>query len=121
MESVTEQSGAGSGHNQRPDSLRGSRSPPSLFSLPSSRGRIAADAIPTPISPQTMRLPLALSFALAASLLASCTVKSEVKPALRFCAIPDQNATELEAKYDAVAAHLAKELGVAVAFVAAAD
>lgn len=55
-------------------------------------------------------------------LLASCVTKKEESAAvLRFCAIPDQNATELEAKYGAVAEHLSKVLGVPVEFVPTAD
>lgn len=38
-----------------------------------------------------------------------------------FSAIPNQNATELKAKFDPVAAHLAKELGVQVEFFPSAD
>ena len=41
--------------------------------------------------------------------------------ALRFTAIPDQNATELKARYKPVADYLARRLGIAVEYVAAAD
>ena len=41
--------------------------------------------------------------------------------ALRFTAIPDQNATELKARYKPVADYLAHRLGIAVEYVAAAD
>ena len=40
---------------------------------------------------------------------------------LKFSAIPNQNATELKAKFDPMAAHLADELGVPVEFVPSAD
>jgi phosphonate transport system substrate-binding protein len=40
---------------------------------------------------------------------------------LRFSAIPNQNATELKAKFDPMAAYLGRELGVPVEFVPSAD
>ena len=40
---------------------------------------------------------------------------------LRFSAIPDQNSTELKEKFDALAAHLSKKLGVKVQYVPATD
>lgn len=40
---------------------------------------------------------------------------------LRFSAIPDQNTTELKEKFDRIAAHLGKTLGVPVEYVASAD
>lgn len=40
---------------------------------------------------------------------------------LRFSAIPNQNATELKAKFDPLAAHLSKELGITVEFFPSAD
>lgn len=41
--------------------------------------------------------------------------------ALSFSAIPDQNQTELKEKFDALAAHLSKELGIPVKYVPARD
>jgi phosphonate transport system substrate-binding protein len=43
------------------------------------------------------------------------------KKVLRFSAIPNQNSTELQAKFDPMAKYLSKELGVEVEFVPAAD
>ncbi len=40
---------------------------------------------------------------------------------LRFSAIPNQNATELKSKFDPMAAHLSKELGVTVEFFPSVD
>lgn len=40
---------------------------------------------------------------------------------LRFSAIPNQNATELKAKFDPIASHLSEELGVTVEFFPSAD
>jgi phosphonate transport system substrate-binding protein len=43
------------------------------------------------------------------------------KKTLRFTAIPNQNSTELKAKFDPMAEYLSKELGVPVEFVPSAD
>jgi len=40
---------------------------------------------------------------------------------LRFSAIPNQNATELKSKFDPMAAHLSRELGITVEFFPSAD
>ncbi len=45
----------------------------------------------------------------------------EEEHTLRFSAIPDQNSTELREKFDALAAYLAKELGIKVKYVPARD
>lgn len=58
-------------------------------------------------------------------LVASCGDKpaadGEAAGVLRFTAIPDNNSTELEAKYKAVADYLSDQLGVAVEYVPTAD
>jgi len=65
------------------------------------------------------------------ALLASCSDSSKEiatpsaagndKATIKFSAIPDQNKTELKSKFDALAAHLATELGVNVEYVPASD
>lgn len=73
---------------------------------------------------KTARRPLsALLFSwLAAGLCGACgSGVAAVDGTLRFSAIPDQNSTELEEKYDRIAAYLAGELGVAVEFVPSSD
>jgi phosphonate transport system substrate-binding protein len=69
--------------------------------------------------------------AAALALLTACDKKPEASggggssgsgtKVLRFSAIPNQNATELKAKYDPMAAYLSKELGVTVEFFPSAD
>lgn len=87
---------------------------------PAVRVAFQLSSIPTPRPSPMKTLFPALLFSLLA--LASCGSDSGGKaPALRFCAIPDQNATELEAKYGQVADYLAQELGVEVEFVPTAD
>ena len=49
------------------------------------------------------------------------TVDPAKKPVLRFSAIPDQNTTELQRKFDPVAVYLASKLGVKVEYVPAVD
>ena len=63
-----------------------------------------------------------LASALAAAVLPSCGGKKDSADAvLRFSAIPDQNKTELKAKFDQIAEHLSKELGVKVEYSPASD
>ncbi|MEM7260861.1 MAG: putative selenate ABC transporter substrate-binding protein, partial [Planctomycetota bacterium] len=49
-----------------------------------------------------------------ALLLVSCTPAPSESNTLRFTAIPDQNTTELKAKFEPIAAYLAEKLGVEV-------
>jgi phosphonate transport system substrate-binding protein len=51
----------------------------------------------------------------------SSTQPKTEKKVLRFSAIPNQNSTELKAKFDPIASYLSKELGIAAEFVPAAD
>ncbi|MHC4392858.1 MAG: putative selenate ABC transporter substrate-binding protein [Planctomycetota bacterium] len=68
-----------------------------------------------------MKLRL-LALAVLAFSLTGCPGSQEgAEPVLRFTAIPDQNTTELKAKYDPVAAHLSQVLGVKVEYVPATD
>ncbi|MFT4539624.1 MAG: phosphonate transport system substrate-binding protein [Planctomycetota bacterium] len=61
---------------------------------------------------------LLLSATLAASaLLSSCGDTNATSKTLRFTAIPDENSTELIAKFNPVAAYLSDQLGVAVEYV----
>jgi phosphonate transport system substrate-binding protein len=63
-----------------------------------------------------------LASALAAAVLPSCGGKKDsADTVLRFSAIPDQNKTELKAKFDKMAEHLSKELGVKVEYSPASD
>jgi phosphonate transport system substrate-binding protein len=57
----------------------------------------------------------------AASGAATSTGGAQAQKILRFSAIPNQNSTELKAKFDPMAAHLTKVLGVPVEFVPSAD
>lgn len=79
-----------------------------------------------------MKRPAFLLLALAALLpLAGCSPRKEITTTgtatagppktLRFSAIPNQNSTELKAKFDPIAAYLSAELGVPVEFVPSAD
>ena len=67
--------------------------------------------------------PALVSFALGsvAAVLASCSDGVKAGETLRFAAIPDQNATELEERYGRIAAYLSDELDVAVEFVPTSD
>jgi len=77
------------------------------------------------------RAALALTLSFATILLWGCdkqqttsaTTASQhaTTPTLRFSAIPDQNSTELKEKFDALAKHLARKLGVRVEYVPATD
>jgi phosphonate transport system substrate-binding protein len=59
---------------------------------------------------------------LAAAILPACGGKKDSAEAvLSFSAIPDQNKTELKEKFDKMATHLSKELGVKVVYAPAAD
>ncbi len=58
---------------------------------------------------------------LALSIATSCGGDASASKTLRFAAIPDQNATELEEKYGRVADYLSDELGVNVEFVPTSD
>ena len=74
------------------------------------------------MSPLSTRCYLRLAgLLLSAISLAACGTDVEASRALRFAAIPDQNATELEEKYGRVAEYLAEELGVVVEFVPTSD
>jgi len=66
---------------------------------------------------RTKSLPLLLALLGAAA----CGPDSEAKTVLKFTAIPDQNATELKAKYDPIAKYLSGELGVDVEYVPVSD
>lgn len=57
------------------------------------------------------------------ALLSSCTSESEAtdQKVLTFTAIPDQNSTELEQRFDRVAAYLSEVLGIEVDYVPVAD
>ena len=60
--------------------------------------------------------------ALAAAVLPSCGGKKDsAEKVLRFSAIPDQNKTELKEKFDKMAEHLSKELGVKVEYKPSSD
>ena len=75
-----------------------------------------------------MRTRVAISILLSFSLLA-CVKPETVKPAaaqkpqplLRYTAIPDQNTTELQAKFAPLTAYLSKQLGVPVEYVPMRD
>ncbi len=62
-----------------------------------------------------------LGLALSAVLSAPASSSAADGAVLRFTAIPDHNATELQQKYDPVAAYLGEKLAVEVAYVPAAD
>ncbi len=67
---------------------------------------------------------LAILLLLAAVLLAACAAPAEEAgeaQAFRFTAIPDQNTTELQEKFQPLAAHLSEALGVTVEYVPAHD
>jgi len=70
-----------------------------------------------------LRLPLATLLSLAA--LPACSPRPAATPGppktLRFSAIPNQNSTELKAKFDPMAAYLATTLGVPVEFIPSSD
>lgn len=81
-----------------------------------------------------MKRPMALQLVLAGLLaaLGACSPRTETagsgkEPSsgavktLKFSAIPNQNSTELKAKFDPIAAYLSKELGVPVEFVPSSD
>lgn len=59
----------------------------------------------------------------AVSFFVSCSAESHgtETAVLRFTAIPDQNATELQQRFDKVAAHLTEELDIQVEFIPVAD
>lgn len=77
--------------------------------------------------PVFIRLVLAGACALAACSPRTETTAPAATPAsgggktLRFSAIPNQNSTELKAKFDPIAAHLSSVLGVPVEFVPSSD
>jgi len=71
-----------------------------------------------------MKLWLTLLASLALVSLAGCSVESRVQAApevLRFTAIPDDNATELKARFAPLAEHLSAELGINVEYVPTVD
>jgi phosphonate transport system substrate-binding protein len=55
------------------------------------------------------------------ALVSSCGKSETTAPVLKFSAIPDDNATELEQKFDKVASYLSEQLGVPVEYVPMAD
>jgi phosphonate transport system substrate-binding protein len=55
------------------------------------------------------------------SVLAACSTDAEGKTALKFTAIPNQDATYLKQSFDPVAKHLSEKLGVPVEFVPSAN
>ena len=65
-------------------------------------------------------LGLAIS-AVATPILASEALASESEPSLKFTAIPDQNTTELQEKFNTLASHLTKVLSVKVEYVPSRD
>jgi phosphonate transport system substrate-binding protein len=55
------------------------------------------------------------------ALVSSCGKSETTAPVLKFSAIPDDNSTELEQKFDKVASYLSEQLGVPVEYVPMAD
>jgi phosphonate transport system substrate-binding protein len=68
---------------------------------------------------RALAAPILLLLALTAGLLAACT--AEAAPVLRFTGIPNQNTTELAARYQPLARYLTEKLGVRVEYVPSAD
>lgn len=67
------------------------------------------------------RKPLALAFLLLPACGGADPAEAAGAATLHFTAIPDQNTTELRARFDPVAAHLERTLGVPVRYVPATD
>src|SRR5687767_12827728 len=75
-----------------------------------------------------MRTRIAVTVFLALSVIgcgekesAATTAAEKPQPVLRYTAIPDQNTTELQAKFAPLTAHLSKQLGVPVEYVPVRD